>query len=136
MSQENVEIVRQIYAESAEGRFGAPGHLFDKDMEYIRSGLEDESLGMTVRARGLEQAFTAAMEWIETFDHLRVKAERFIDVGESVVVLTRHAGTAKMSGLAIDEAFADVLTLHEGRVVRITQYRDRTKALEAVGLRE
>ncbi len=138
MSRENVEIVRRLYDEWGEGRFDTALHLFDPDVEYTRSGTEYglTALGLTGEWRGLEAMTRAALEWIQTFDRLRVQAERFIEAGDSVVVFTRHSGNAKESGLPIEAQFADVLTLRDGLVVRLDQYRDREEALEAVGLRE
>ena len=78
----------------------------------------------------------AGLEWLQTFDRLRVQAERFIEVGDSVVVLVRHIGSAKASGLPFEGKFADVVTLREGRVIRFEQYRDRAEALKAAGLSE
>jgi ketosteroid isomerase-like protein len=137
MSRENVEVVRRLYDEWGEGRFGTALHLFDPGVEYTRSGIgEGSALGLTGEWRGLEAMTRAALEWIQTFDRLRVQAERFIEAGDSVVIFTRHRGNAKESGLPIEAEFADVLTLRDGLVVRLDQYRDRDEALEAVGLRE
>ena len=134
MSQENVEIVRDMYAETAEGRFETRLHLFDPDVEYSRSG--ESAVGLDGEWRGVQAMVKASMDWIQTFSTLRVEAERFIDAGDSVVVFTRHVGTARASGLPVDEQFADVMTLRDGLVVRFEQFRDRTKALEAAGLSE
>ena len=137
MSRENVEIVRRIYAESAEGRFLTCLHLFHPEVEYARSGVgEGSALGLAGKWSGREAMVRAAWEWVQTFDLLRVQAERFFEAGDSVVVFTRHTGKAKVSGLPIDAEFADVLTLREGLVVRMNQYRERADALEAVGLAE
>jgi uncharacterized protein len=138
MSQENVEIVKAIYAEAAEGRFGTTLDLFHPDVEYSRSasGEGGTAVGLSGTARGVEAMVKAGWEWLETFDRLRVHAERFIEVGDSVVVFVRHTGNAKASGLPIEGEFADVMTLREGRVIRFEQYRDRAEALEAAGLSE
>jgi ketosteroid isomerase-like protein len=135
MSQENVEVVRTFYDETAEGRFWTCGHLFDPDVEYERRRKPADM--MTGRWRGLEAMSAALLEWFETVEDLRIEAERYIDTGgDSVVVFTRHRSVAKTSGVPIDEEFADVLTVREGRIVRLHTYRHRAEALEAVGLRE
>ena len=132
MSQENVEIVRRIYEESAHGRFTTCLHLFHPEVEYTRSG--DAAVGLTGHWRGIEPMLRAAYEWVQTFDLLRVEAEEFIEAGDSVVVFTRQRGRAKGSGVPIDGEFTDVLTLRDGLVVRFAQYRDRAAALASVGL--
>ena len=136
MSQENVEIVQAMYAEAAEGRFGTSLHLFHPDVEYSRSVSGASATGLSGTWHGVEAMVKAGMEWLQTFDRLHVEAERFIDAGDSVVVLVRHKGQGKASGIPIEGEFADVLTLKDGLVVRFAQYRDRTEALEAVGLSE
>jgi ketosteroid isomerase-like protein len=135
MSQENVEIVRQMYDEWAEGRLGAGLHLFHPDVVYTRQG-GGMGIGMTLECRGVGELVRASGEWIETFEFLRVRAERFIDCGDAVLVFTRHSGNAKVSGLPIEAECGDVLTFRDGLVVRFDQYRTRSGALEAVGLRE
>jgi ketosteroid isomerase-like protein len=138
MSQGNLEIVQAIYADAEEGRFGATLHRFHPDVEYSRvaSGAGTGAVGLTGTARGVEAMVKASLEWLQTFDRLHVKAERFIEVGDSVVVFVRHTGNAKASGLPIEGEFADVMTLREGRVIRFDQYRDRAEALKAAGLSE
>jgi ketosteroid isomerase-like protein len=133
MSQKNVEIVREIYSETAAGRLTTCLHLFHPDVEFSRLG---GSVGLEGTWRGVEAMARAISEWALTFDQLRVQAERFIEAGDAVVVFTRQTGKAKASGVSIDGEFADVMTLREGRVVRLDSYRDRAEALDAVGLRE
>ena len=133
MPQGNVEIVRGIYTEAAEGRLTTCLHLFHPDVEYRRLG---SGVGLSGTWRGVDAMVRAASEWALTFDLLRVQAERFIEAGDAVVVFTRQTGTAKASGVPVDGEFTDVMTLCEGRVVRFDQYQDRAEALEAAGLSE
>jgi ketosteroid isomerase-like protein len=135
MSQENVEVARALYSELGEGRFWTCEHLFDPDVEYERRRMTADV--MSGKWRGYEAMGAAVREWLETVEGLRIEAERYIDTGgDSVVVFTRHRAVAKTSGVPIDEEFADVLTVREGRIVRLHTYRHRPEALEAVGLRE
>jgi hypothetical protein len=52
MSQENVEVVRALYDEFAEGRFWTREYLFDPDVEYERRSKTADL--MTGTWRGLE----------------------------------------------------------------------------------
>ena len=133
MSRENVEIVREIYSEAAEGRLTTCLHLFHPEVEYSRIG---SGVGLSGTWRGVEAMVRKASEWALTFDLLRVQAERFIEAGDAVVVFTRQTGKSKVSGVPVDGAYTDVMTLREGLVVRFDQYQYREEALEAVGLRE
>ena len=136
MSRENVEIAQRIYAETAQGRLTTCLHLFHPEVEYTRPPLPEGGLGLEGTWHGREAMVRAAWEWVQTFDLLRVEAERFIETGDAVVVFTRQSGKAKASGFPFAAEFADVLHLRDGLVVRMTQYRTREEALEAVGLRE
>ena len=42
----------------------------------------------------------------------------------------------KGSGVRVDQRVYNVLTLRDGRIARIEDYSDRSKSLEAAGLRE
>ena len=136
MSRENVEVVRRIYAESAEGRLTTCLHLFHPEVQYNRPPLPEGGVDLEGTGHGREAMVRAAWEWVQTFELLRVEAERLIEAGDAVVVLTRQRGKAKASGFPLDLELGDVLQLRDGLVVRVTQYRTREEAFEAVGLRE
>jgi ketosteroid isomerase-like protein len=59
-----------------------------------------------------------------------------IDAGDNRVVVFFHLrGTARVSGVPVDERVTTVFHLREGRLYRMVVYRDRHEALVAVGLR-
>jgi ketosteroid isomerase-like protein len=53
---------------------------------------------------------------------------------DRVVVFFRLWGTARASGVPVDERVATVFQLREGRLHRMVVYRNRHEALEAAGL--
>jgi hypothetical protein len=57
-----------------------------------------------------------------------------IDAGDQVVAVLRLSG--RTNELEIDEARSLLLTLREGRIVRIQPFASKDCALEAAGLRE
>ena len=59
-----------------------------------------------------------------------------IDAGDRVVALVRLAATGRGSGIEVTQRFATVLTLREGKVVKLISYATRAEALEAAGLSE
>jgi ketosteroid isomerase-like protein len=59
-----------------------------------------------------------------------------IDTGERIVLLATAPMRAQASGVPLTEAYAMVSTFKDGRAVRIEEYFDHAKALEAVGLSE
>jgi ketosteroid isomerase-like protein len=136
MSQENVDLVRSVYAELAEGRFGTRAHLFSPEVEYARPSASAEAADLVGTWHGLEGMGRAIREWLDAFDDVRLAGEQYFDLGESVVVLTRLRSTAKATGMPFDSEGADVVTVRDGRIVRVRQYLHRAEALEAVGLRK
>ena len=135
MSQENVDLVGSLYAELAEGRLGTRLHLFSPEVEYARvSG--GEAAELVGSWHGLEQMRKAIRDWLESFDDVRLAGEHYLDLGESVVVLTRLRSTAKATGMPFESEGADLVTVRDGRIVRLHQYLHRAEALEALGLRD
>jgi ketosteroid isomerase-like protein len=57
-----------------------------------------------------------------------------IDLGERLVVLADMPMRAQASGLALDEAYASIWDLKEGRIVRARDFLHHDEALRAVGL--
>jgi ketosteroid isomerase-like protein len=53
-----------------------------------------------------------------------------------VVSVLRQRGLGSSSGAEVSVEFAQIFTLRAGKIVRIDNYLDRPKALEAAGLRE
>jgi ketosteroid isomerase-like protein len=72
----------------------------------------------------------------EAFEQVRQVPERFIDCGDQVLVFVRSEARARSSVPDIDEQWAHLLTVRDGKAVRLQQFRDRDEALEAAGLRE
>lgn len=69
------------------------------------------------------------------FDEWEQELDDVIDCGDQVVVaLTRQRGRGSASGANVELEYAQVITLHEGKVVRVDVYLDRERALEDVGL--
>jgi ketosteroid isomerase-like protein len=64
----------------------------------------------------------------------RFEPDRFIDAGDQVVVFVRVVAKGCASGVPIELPDAHVVTLRDGRLTSTRVYRDRSEALEAVGL--
>ncbi len=77
-------------------------------------------------------------QWNETWDHLKVEAEEYLDAGEFVVVLLRFRGVGRASGAPVEQATYHVFTMRNGKVARMVEYGPgkRSEAFEAAGLSE
>jgi ketosteroid isomerase-like protein len=74
--------------------------------------------------------------WASAFEELRVTFEEIIDAGDQFVVVAHHQGRGRGSGIEVDARFYEVYTLRDGKVLRVDEYTEREKALEAAGLSE
>jgi ketosteroid isomerase-like protein len=78
-------------------------------------------------------------DWFSTFpfEEWEQELNDVIDCGEDrVVALTRQRGRGSASGVSVELEYAQVITLREGKMVRVDVYLDRERALEAAGLTE
>jgi ketosteroid isomerase-like protein len=80
--------------------------------------------GLTKLAAMLRDAWA---EW-------RFEPERFIDAGEQVVVFVRVVAKGSASEVPIELPDAHVMTVRDGRLTSCDVYRDRSQALQAIGL--
>ena len=142
MSEENVEIARQTYADFNAAWSGPnPRAAIRAWLErFIDPAIEWELEPNAPGARRIYHGIDGVMEWwdqiLEVFEHGRQVPERFIDCGDQVVVFVRTEARGRTTGLELNDERAHLLTFRDGKGVRVQQFRERAEALEAVGLSE
>ncbi len=124
MSQ-NVELVRSIYRLWSEDE--SARHLIDPELEYVNPSYAVEA--------GTRHERGALRKILEVYPDFRVEPERFVDVGEDVVVIGTARGTSA-SGIEAQWRQGYVWTVRDGKAVRFRWFNDPKEALEAVGLSE
>jgi ketosteroid isomerase-like protein len=129
MAEENVEIVRRVYAGWAVGDF-SEGDAFDPEVEF-----EMVDWPEAASSRGLDAMRRTWRAALAAWEDFRAEPYEFIEAGEQVVVLTHAVGRGKRSGAEVSADTATVWTFDGGKIVRLALYWDSTKALEAAGLR-
>ena len=132
MSQENVEIVRRIFA--AWGKEGSPlgSGLLSEEIEWV-----NPSEAIEPGTRKGTPAFVEAAESISAaFAGLRVDFERYVDAGDKVVVIGVLRGHGHGSGVEIERRQGYLWTIRHGKAIRFQWFNDPSDALEAAGLRE
>lgn len=132
ISNENVTLLREVYAAWSRGDF-AIIYAFDPQVEYVRVGTGPADLDGAWR--GIEELWTAVTEWLRAWELLTLEAEEFIAPGDRVLVLTRHTGRGKRSGIAVEHQLGDLFTFRAGKIVRFESYWDRAVALRVAGLK-
>jgi ketosteroid isomerase-like protein len=82
---------------------------------------------------GIDELRAASLDWTEAWEDNRVRAERFIEIGNRVLVLSRRTARGRRSGMPLDQALADIFTLRDGKIVRWEVYWDRHEGMRAAG---
>ena len=136
MSQENVEIVRSIYAKTERGDFSFLDRepelrgFFVSDCEWhTREDLPDAGI-----RRGYEGLVRLRAEWADAFDDFHFALDELIDAGDHVVAVARLCGCLRGSGHPVEVEETQVWKMREGRASEVRAYLTRTEALKAVGL--
>jgi ketosteroid isomerase-like protein len=138
MSQENVEIARQVaeafnraYAEGSTDLY----ELLDPDVEWV-------PIKAVLEGTGGYRGHEGVRQWIEELRRdwvaFETRPEQFRDLGDSGVLAlgTWHAkGRGGDVLLDVPQA-AWLLQYRNGKVVRMQSFTERKKALEAAGLSE
>ena len=125
MSKENVELVGRIYALWDRGE--SARELIDDNLEYVNPPNAVES--------GVRFGRDSLGAIREVYPDFRFEPERFVDVGEEVVVIGVARGTST-SGLEAQWRQGYVWTVRNRRAIRFRWFNDPAEALEAVGLKD
>jgi ketosteroid isomerase-like protein len=136
MSQENVEIIRGMYAAWLAQDIRAVYETFDEDIE-LNPDPEASWVGIGQTYRGLEgiKSYMAAV--YDAFEDYRPEVEELMDLGDQVLTLAIEHGTGRGSGAEVEASrTAHVWTLRDGKAVQLDLYLERGEALKAVGLSE
>jgi ketosteroid isomerase-like protein len=133
MSQENVETVRGVYAEWAEGNFRAGMDLYDPLILFVQGqGFPEQ--GAYLGLDGI-QDFTS--RFLEAWERVTMEALEVLDAGNSVVARVIQRAIGRGSGIQPGQfGYFQVWTFRGGKVIRLDTIRDRDAALEAAGLSE
>ena len=129
MSQENVEMVQQMFNAWNRGDYDAARDFFDPDVE-VEAALGADLDGTYRGHDGLARL----MEFWGAFGRFRSDIERCFPAGDAVVTLLHHHATGKRSGIDVDMRDWQVFTFRDGKIVRHGLFSTEGQALEAAGL--
>ena len=130
MSQENVDVIRRIYAAWYEGSPAGSG-LLDPQIEWVNP---PEAVEPGTR-RGVEAFGAAARSVDDTFEDARVDIDEMLDAGDRVVVLATLRGRGRGSGADVERRQGYVWTLREGKAIRFEWFNSPDEAMRAAGVR-
>jgi uncharacterized protein len=129
----NVELVRQAWAAWLRGNVDAMFGFFHPevvwDMTHFREWPD-------VTYRGSESVRRFMNEWLEVWDDYEVGLDELLAAPDGrVVSLAWQRGTGRRSGLPMEMQWAQITALQDRKITRIDNYDERSKALEAAGLK-
>ena len=122
MSEENIELVRQIHERWDRGE--SIRELVAEDLEYV-----NPTYAVEPGTRIGRDAFGSVTE---TYPNFVFRPERFIDAGDEVVVLGRYTASGGASGIELEGDHGYVWTIKDDVAVRFQWFQSHDEALEAV----
>jgi ketosteroid isomerase-like protein len=128
MSQENLEVVRELFAAFDSQDWAVALGFFDPAVEWSAAGLGTH--------RGPEGVVSSLAEWFEPWKEHEVEAEEFAEAGDQVLVVVRLTGRGASSNMEIDQRFFQLYSVGNGKITRMVEFVTREQALDAAGLRE
>jgi ketosteroid isomerase-like protein len=139
VSKENVDLVRRLYAELAsEGstREFEQRLIDDTLSRFLDPGVEwvpvTDSLLAVDSYRGFDGVRRFWGEFLSAWESYRVEPLRFDDAGDQVAVVVHIVG--RTHELEVAQTRSSLLTVRDGRVVRVQAFADAEGAREAAGL--
>lgn len=133
MSEENIELVRGAFAEitipgDPEKMIAASHPGFEMELVAVGGGPAHYT-GPT----GIREFFRDVEESWESF---RFAATEIRDLGDRVLVLGDVRGCGRGSGVEVDDRWAWIIGLRDGKAASLRGYLDQPEALKAAGLSE
>jgi ketosteroid isomerase-like protein len=131
----NLDLVRSIFAAWERGDFSS-AEWADPQIEYVIADGPDPSTWT-----GLAELTRGFRNFLDAWEDYDVGADEYRELdGERVLVLSRHSGRGKASGLELGQISAKggafLFQLRDGRVIRFVVYFDRDCALADLGLKD
>jgi ketosteroid isomerase-like protein len=133
-STENIDRVREVYAEWARGNMTAGPELFDPQLVF-EAFLPDAA--ERVMVTGPMEVETFMREFLEQWRDYRLIGDEFREIGsETVLVLGRQTASGRRSGAIVEHPMSSVWTFRDGKVVHLLFDPDEQKVLAAAGVDE
>jgi ketosteroid isomerase-like protein len=124
MTTSDVQALREIYAQWAQGNFWS-FESFDDEV-HARWASEVLDMGSSTGVEGLQQLL---QEWLKAWQVCRIEAEEFHETGDKIVAFVRVHGRGSGSEIDVEMENAHVWTMRNGQAVEIRAYSDRDRAM-------
>ena len=135
MSEENVELVRSIYAPWGGGDFSS-AEWADPEIEFVIA--DGATAGSWTGLAAMAEAYRR--DWLGAWEKFRVEPEEYRELDdERILVLSHFRGRGKASGLDVGRMgtrSAELFHLRGGKVTRLVIWAERKHAFADLGLSE
>jgi ketosteroid isomerase-like protein len=134
MSQENMELVRGVYAAYNEGDWEGARNAYHPDVIWDLSTYE--GWPGTTEFFGPDAVIDWLRDWASIYSNYYSKIDQIFESGDQVVVVARQGGRENDSTELVEMAWTQIVSFRDGKIVRVQSYSDSVKALETLGLSE
>ena len=130
--EQNVDLVREAWDAWLRGDVNDLFAFWDPEIGWDMTHFRDWP---DATYRGDEGVRRFLNDWLEVWDDYDVGLDEILAAPDGrIVTLAWQRGKGRHSGLPMEMEWAQVTTLRDGKVIRIDNYDERSKALEAAGL--
>jgi ketosteroid isomerase-like protein len=115
VSEADVKVLEGVYAEWAKGNIWTQ-EVFDPDIEikWSRDALDTQQT-----TKGIEPVGKTLMTWFEGLEEVRFEPERFVDLGDRVLVVAVMRARGRGSGIEVAHRYGHLWTLRDGKAIRL-----------------
>jgi ketosteroid isomerase-like protein len=126
----DIALLNRLLEQWGKGEFW-DAEAYADDVVFIRSGPDGGEY------HGIDGLSAAWRDFLAAWDDFRIQAEGVVAGDAGVyVLLIQLQGRGKGSGVSIDAAVANLVTMRDGRIARLEMHWDRDAALTAAGAGE
>jgi ketosteroid isomerase-like protein len=130
MSQENINVVKNIYKAFGQGDIPAVFELFDPAIEWIAAENSPAAAGSPYH--GLNEVREGVFMLIGAdFPEFSIRVDELFDAGDKVVMLGFYVGVRKATGKRFQAQVAHIWTIAAGKAVKFQQYTDTYQLAES-----
>jgi ketosteroid isomerase-like protein len=126
VSEQNVEVVRQLYAAWRRDGFGVVPELMDPEIEYVNPSYAVEP---GVR-RGYEEFAAAALAVTSVYGDYEVQESELEDLGQRVLVRAHVRTRSLGNAVPIEAERGYVFEVRDGKVRSFAWFNDPADALQ------
>jgi ketosteroid isomerase-like protein len=131
MSQENVDLVRSIYAAWERGDYSSVDWAHPEIEAVSADGPTPGS------SKGLAGMADLTRDFMSAWAEYRTEVDEYRELdSERVLVLSRFLARGKRSGVELGQKGATLFRIRSGKVIKVARYWNRDRALADLGLKE